>query len=67
MLNGKSYIDGEGISIADINIMFAVKWALVDLAFGQRQGFRSQDLPNIYRWYVISKLFSSDFLLTLAL
>lgn len=50
MLNGNGFLNGELISVADINLILVIKWAMLDLGFVQMNGFTVEDLPRIHKW-----------------
>jgi glutathione S-transferase len=52
MLENRKFVAGDTMTIADINVVFVVRWALVDLQFEKVPGFGAPDLPRIYAWYV---------------
>ncbi|KJX99270.1 glutathione s-transferase like protein [Zymoseptoria brevis] len=49
---GKSqgpFINGEKISMADVHVAWAVRWALNDLGAGKDKGCGKEDFPKVYR------------------
>lgn len=50
MLADRDYVNGYALTIADINVVFVVRWALFELQFGQTPGLGSSDLPRVYAW-----------------
>jgi glutathione S-transferase len=52
--HGKPFINGNEITLSDVNIAWVVDW-LLNGAFGlgKQAGFGKEDFPNIYAWFVI--------------
>ncbi|KAI4592205.1 hypothetical protein KJ359_011444 [Pestalotiopsis sp. 9143b] len=47
MLADRDYVNGGALTIADVNVVFVVRWALFELQFGQTPGLGSSDLPQV--------------------
>ncbi|KAI6917273.1 hypothetical protein KC341_g18621, partial [Hortaea werneckii] len=54
LANGGPFINGDKLGVADIHVIFGIKWALVDLGVGQEPGLGKQDLPKT--WKLIESL-----------
>ncbi|ETS83871.1 hypothetical protein PFICI_05747 [Pestalotiopsis fici W106-1] len=50
MLADRKFVAGDAMTIADINVVFVVRWALLDLQFEKVPGFGTADLPRVYAW-----------------
>lgn len=47
---GKPFIGGEKISLADIHVAWVIRWALQALGAGEVSGFGKADFPKVYQW-----------------
>lgn len=54
LANGGPFINGDKLGVADIHVIFGIKWALVDLGVAQEPGLGKQDLPKT--WKLIESL-----------
>lgn len=49
LAKGGPFINGDKISVADIHVIFGIKWALMDLGAAQEPGLGKADLPKLWK------------------
>lgn len=49
LAKGGPFINGGNLSVADIHVIFGVRWALMDLGAAQEPGLGKTDLPKLWK------------------
>ena len=48
--DGRTFIGGEDLGVADLHAMWMIKWALQTMGVNKEAGFGEEDWPRVFRW-----------------
>lgn len=55
-----TFFNGEEISLGDVQVAWVVRWILDAFGVSDEPGFRKEDFPNVYVWFVHVELGCPD-------